>query len=89
MKNKIIITSSVAGLSALLIVHFGVQMAPLSQHPAVIWYLFVGGFALAFLATVLATTSLLGHWRSGGVVGRFIWCFTVLAGFAGLLAYGP
>jgi hypothetical protein len=89
MKNNIMITSSIAGLSALLIVHFGAHMAPLSYHPNVIWELFVGGFVLAFLATVLAATSLMGHWRSGGVVGRFIWCFTVLAGFAGQLVYGP
>ena len=89
MKNRITVTSSVAGLSALLIVYFGMHMAPLSHHPRVIWDLFVGGFALAFLATVLAATSLLRHWRSGGVVGRFIWCFAVLAGYAGLLAYGP
>ena len=89
MKNKITVTSSVAGVSALLIVHFGAHMAPLSHHPGVIWDLFVGGFALAFLATLLAATSLPRHWRSGGVVGRFIWCFAVLAGFAGLLVYGP
>ncbi len=89
MKNKITVTSSVAGLLALLILLFGVHMAPLSHHPRVTDLLFFGGFALAFLATLLAATSLPGHWRRGGVVRRFIWCFTVMASFAGLLAFGP
>jgi hypothetical protein len=89
MKNKFAIISSVAGLSALLIVHFGANHAPLSFHPRVIWDLFVGGFALAFLATVLAATNLPRDWRRARVVGRFLWCFAVLAGFAGVLVYGP
>lgn len=62
---------------------------PLSADPRVTWYLFVAGFALAFLGAVLAAQSLTQHWRNRGVVGRFIWSFAVLAGFAGLLAYGP
>jgi hypothetical protein len=89
MKNKITITSSVAGLSALLIIYFGMHMASLSHHPRVIWDLFYGGFALTFLATVLAATSLPRHWRSGGIIGRFIWCIAVLSGYAGMLAFGP
>jgi len=87
MKNKITTIASVAGLLALFAVHFGSQTAALSH--VIVWYLFVSGFVLAFLAAVLAATSWVGHWRSGSIAGRFLWCFTVLAGFAGMLVYGP
>jgi hypothetical protein len=88
MKNKIAIASSVGGLAALCVVYFGMHQAPLNHHTQIAWDLFVGGFALTFLAAVLAATSLPGHWRSGGIVGRFLWCLAVLAAYAGMLAYG-
>ena len=87
MKNRIIITSSVAGFLALLL-FYGRHMAPFSHHLQATWYMFVSGFLLATVATILATTSLPGHWRSGGIIGRFLWSFAVLAGYAGLFAYG-
>jgi len=88
MKNRIAIASSVAGLSALCIVYFGMHTAPLNHHTQITWYLFITGFALTFLATVLAATSLPGHWRSGSIIGRFVWCFAVLAAYAGMFAFG-
>jgi hypothetical protein len=87
MKNRIITIASVAGVLALFLVHFGSQMTALSH--AIVWYSFVGGFALAFLSAVLAAQSWVTHWRSVRIAGRFLWCFAVLAGFAGMLVYGP
>ena len=68
---------------------FGLRLAQFSHYPFVTDVLFWGGLALSFLAASLAATNLPGHWRSGGSVGRFIWCSAVLGGFLGLLAYGP
>ena len=36
-----------------------------------------------------SSTNLPRDWRRARVVGRFLWCFAVLAGFAGVLVYGP
>jgi hypothetical protein len=88
MKNKIVIILSVAGLSALLITHFGMQMELSGHSYHVIGNLFFGGFAFAFLATVLAAKSLTECWRSGGSVRRLVWCSVILAGFAWMLVYG-
>ena len=91
MKDKIIITSSVAGLLALLVFHlaWGMHVESLSQHPRVLYDMFIAGFALAFLATVLAATSFVRHWRGKGVLARFVWAFAVLGGFAAMMAFGP
>ena len=88
MKNKIAIILSVAGLSALLINHFGMQMELSGHAYHVIGNMFFAGFALAFLATVLAAKSLTECWRSGVSVRRLVWCSVILAGFAWMLVYG-
>ena len=94
MKNKITITLSVAGLLAWLFMlnlchlHvFGLSLAQFARHYLALNFLFWGGLALSFLGVVLAATSLPGHWRSGGTIGRFIWCCAILAGFYFLLAH--
>ena len=96
MKNAITVTSSVAGFLALLLMWdlcylhlFGLRLAQFARHYVTINVLFWGGLALSFLAAVLAATSLPSHWRSGGIIGRFIWCCGILAGFYLFLAHGP
>jgi hypothetical protein len=87
-KDKIAIVLSIAGLSAMLITHFGMRM-DLSGHAYhVIGNLFFSGFAIAFLATVLAAKSLTECWRSGSSIKRLVWCSVILAGFALMLVYG-
>jgi hypothetical protein len=93
MKNKVIITLSGAGLLALFAIYIGLHTALLRQavlrhYPAAFELLLDVGFALSFLATVLAATSFARHWRAGGVIGLLIWCFAVMAAYAGMLAFG-
>jgi hypothetical protein len=94
MKNTITITSSLLGLLTLLFIldvsylhAFGLRLEQFSQHPDVPGVLFWMGFALSFLATVLAATGLRGHWRSGSVVGLFILCLAILASFFWFITY--
>jgi len=79
MKERITITSSVAGLWALFASYFGLHTALVHHYHAVIMALFYAGFALAFLAAVLAAKSWLGHWLSRRIVSMsVIPCFAVL-----------
>ena len=87
-KDKIAIMLSIAGLSAMLITHFGMRMELSGHAYHVIGNLFFSGFTIAFLATVLAAKSLTECWRSGISVKRLAWCSAILAGFAWMLVYG-
>jgi len=83
MKERITITSSVAGLWALFASYFGLHTALGHHNHAVIMALFYAGFALAFLAAVLAAKSWLGHWLSRRIVSMsVIPCFAVLVAVA-------
>jgi hypothetical protein len=95
MKNKIIITLSVAGLLAFFFLvditywHlFGLSMLQFRHHMEVVVALFCVGLALSFFATLLAASSLPRHWRSGRVVGWFICSFAAVTGFFWMLATG-
>ena len=88
MKNKIIIISSVAGLWALFASYFGLHTALVHHYHAVIMALFYAGFALSFLAAVLAAKSWVGHWLGGRIVGQLIWCLAVLGSYAAVVVYG-
>jgi hypothetical protein len=51
------------------------------EHPKFIAILFWLGFLLTFISVLLAGLSLRGHWRSGTFIGRFCWCFALLASY--------
>ncbi len=83
MKERIIIALSVAGLWALFASGFGLHTVLVHHYHAVIMTLFYAGFALAFLAAVLAVKSWLGHWLSRRIVSMaLIPCFPVLVAVA-------
>jgi hypothetical protein len=57
------------------------------EHPKFIAILFWVGFLLTFLSVLLAGLSLRDHWRSGTFIGRFCWCFALLASYIGLFVF--
>ena len=96
MKKTLTVASSVAGLLALLFMAnlfylhvFGLRLQQFPRNSIVILAVFWGGLALSSLALVLAASCLPRRWRSGGVIGRFIWCCAVMAGFYLLVSHGP
>jgi len=63
--------------------YFSLHTTLVHNHHAVIMALFYAGFALAFLAAVLAAKSWLGHWLSRRIVSMsVIPCFAVLVAVA-------
>ncbi len=83
MKERITITSSVAGLWALFAAHFGLHTARVHPYPAVIMALFYAAFALALVAAVFAAKSWLGHWLRRRIVSLPVFpCFAVLVAVA-------
>ncbi len=84
MKEKITITSSVAGLSALFGSYFGLHMALAHHYVAGRMPLFHGGLALAFLTAVLAAKTWLAHGSC-----RRILSMSVILCCAVLLAVAP
>jgi hypothetical protein len=83
MKERITITSSVAGLWALFASCFGLHTALAHHYPAVIVAFFYAGFALAFLVAGSAAKSWSGRWSSRRIVSlSVIPCFAVLVAVA-------
>ena len=90
MNNKITITTSVAGLLALLLLvdmtywHVGLSLMQFRHHPEFVIAIFLAGLVLSFSATLLAATSLVRHFRSA--VGWLICSFATVVGYFWLFA---
>ena len=91
MKTIFTIVSSAVASVALLFVwdmcYWHALGLRFEQRPYLPGSLFWVGVLCTALATAFATWSVRGHWKSGRLLGQFLWCCALCVGYFNLFVY--